>query len=103
MAHYAELGEEEYNADLSATVRPVLRVIVVDDAVEPREGHGVAWCFNWNGGGHWAKCSYNATIRKNFPGIGHLYDAVRDAYIEPKPKGGTYKLNEATCRWEADE
>jgi hypothetical protein len=49
-------------------------------------------------GGTWVKTSYNATIRKNFAGIGFTYDAVRDAFIEPKPDNAI-GFDENTCQW----
>ena len=37
---------------------------------------------------------------KNYAGIGYTYDAVRDAFIAPKPFA-SWVLDEATCRWGA--
>jgi len=39
-------------------------------------------------------------FRKNYAGIGFTYDAVRDAFIAPKPFA-SWVLDEATCRWDA--
>lgn len=39
-------------------------------------------------------------LRKNYAGIGHTYDAERDAFIEPKPFE-SWVLNEQTCLWDA--
>ena len=36
----------------------------------------------------------------NKAGIGYTYDAVRDAFISPKPYR-SWTLNETTCQWEA--
>ena len=36
----------------------------------------------------------------NKAGIGFAYDAVRDAFIPPKPYA-SWKLNETTCQWGA--
>lgn len=63
--------------------------------------------------GTWVQTSYNTyagqhtqggtPLRKNFAGIGHTYDSVRDAFIPPKPQDGkNYILNEDTCLWEVD-
>lgn len=42
--------------------------------------------------------------RKNYAGVGFVYDPVRDAFIPPKPPvpndGRMYTLNEDTCLWE---
>jgi hypothetical protein len=47
------------------------------------------------------RTSYNGNIRKNYAGIGYIYDSVRDAFIAPKPEQGEWILNEDTCQWEA--
>jgi len=39
-------------------------------------------------------------FRKNYAVIGGTYDAVRDAFIPPKPFA-SWILNETTCRWDA--
>ena len=38
-------------------------------------------------------------FRKNFAGIGYLYDEQRDAFIPPKPYS-SWILNEDSCTWE---
>ena len=53
--------------------------------------------YNTSGGVH----SKGGTLfRKNYAGIGHTYDAARDAFIAPKP-WASWVLDEATCWWEA--
>jgi hypothetical protein len=39
-------------------------------------------------------------FRKNFAGIGFIYDLERDAFIPPKPFT-SWILNEETCNWDA--
>ena len=86
MAHWAEIDENNV----------VIRVTVGDNN-EPDEGY--QWLID-NLGGTWVKTSYNANIRKNYAGIGFIYDPVRDAFIAPKPEEGNWVLNEDTCKWE---
>jgi len=50
--------------------------------------------------GTWIQTSYNNNIRKNFAGLGHTYDSVRDAFVSPKPSP-SWVLDEDTCIWEA--
>jgi len=38
-------------------------------------------------------------LRKNYAGIGYVYDELRDAFIPPKPYS-SWLLNEDTCLWE---
>jgi hypothetical protein len=80
MAHFAELNENN----------EVLRVIVVhnaellDEQGQESEQKGIDFCINLLGG-RWIQTSYNSTIRKNFAGIGFLYDPVNDWFQSPKP------------------
>lgn len=39
-------------------------------------------------------------LRKNFAGIGYIYDKERDAFIPPKPFP-SWLLDEDTCTWNA--
>lgn len=95
MAHFAQLD----------TNNVVTQVIVVSNADtstaqgEEKESIGIAFCERLLGG-TWVKTSYNATIRKNYAGIGYTYDKDRDAFIPPKPYA-SWVLDETTCRWNA--
>ena len=86
MSHWAEVDEKNI----------VLRVTVGDNN-DSAGDEGYQWLID-NLGGTWIKTSYNKTIRKNFAGIGYLYDPMRDAFIAPKPEGD-WELDEETCRW----
>lgn len=86
MSHFAELNENN----------EVLRVLVGNNDF-PNEGYD--W-FVENLGGRWVQTSYNATIRKNFAGIGFTYDETLDAFIPPKPFD-SWILDEETCHWQA--
>jgi len=65
---------------------------------------------NWGDPASWIQTSYNThggvhsqggnPLRKNFAGIGHTYDAQRDAFIPQKPYA-SWVLNETTCLWDA--
>ena len=39
-------------------------------------------------------------FRKNYAGIGYVYDSVRDAFYAPQPFA-SWTLNDSTCIWEA--
>lgn len=87
MAHWAEIDENNV----------VLRVTVGSND-DPDEGY--QWLID-NLGGTWIKTSYNGNIRKNFAGVGYIYDEIRDAFIPPQPQEeGEWVLNEETCLWE---
>ena len=53
--------------------------------------------YNTSGGVH---SGGGTPYRFNYAGIGHTYDAVRDAFIAPKPYA-SWVLDEATCLWGA--
>lgn len=106
MAHYAFLDENNI----------VTEVIVGIDENELIEGkEPEVWYAEFRG----QKCvrtSYNGNIRKNYAGIGYLYDERLDAFISPMPsnfipdlenngslKEVTWILNEETCLWEVAE
>ena len=98
MAHYAEINE-------SGTV---LRVIVAEaDFIATMPGTWVQTSYNTRGGVHRdphtgePSADQSKALRKNYAGIGFTYDAVRDAFIPPKPSADAV-LDEATCMWISD-
>ena len=58
----------------------------------------------------WVQTSYNTQggqhrnggtpLRKNYAGIGYVYDSGRDAFYAPQPYP-SWTLNEETCYWQA--
>jgi hypothetical protein len=89
MAHFAEIDENNI----------VTRVLVVPDEQEHR---GQEFLANELGlGGLWIQTSYNATIRKNYAGIGYTFDPTRNAFIAPNPEchPKSITFDEETCRW----
>lgn len=95
MAHFAEIDSNNI----------VVRVIVVhdndclDDSGNESEAKGAKFCQNLLGG-TWVQTSYNGKIRKNYAGVGFVYDAGRDAFI-PTKLFDSWVLNEDTCQWQA--
>ena len=51
--------------------------------------------YNTQGGVH---TGGGTPYRKNYAGIGYIYDGTRDAFIPPKPYP-SWLLNEASCLW----
>ncbi len=94
MAHFAELDENDV----------VTRVIVVhnnellDENGSESEQLGIDFCIA-HYGGNWVQTSYNSNFRKNYAGIGYMYNFIRDAFISLKPFE-SWVLNEETCQWE---
>lgn len=93
MAHFAKLSRDiETHPDIPGDLRRVLEVIVVDDAVSKTEAEGKAWLADWEKGrpnfywpGIWVQCSFNHSIRQNFPGPGYLYSESLNAFVAEKP------------------
>jgi hypothetical protein len=98
MAHYAFLDENNV----------VTEVIVGKDEGED----GVDWEAHYSAfrGQTCKRTSYNTIggvhsgggipFRKNYAGVGHIYDAQRDAFISPQPFA-SWILNEDSCLWNA--
>lgn len=89
MAHWAEIDQDNI----------VIRVLVGDNN-DPNGDEGYQWLLD-NLGGTWVKTSYNATIRKNYAGIGYSYDEQLDAFIPPKCHDEA-QLDVETCRWNCE-
>jgi hypothetical protein len=91
MAHYAFLDDNNV----------VTEVIPGKDETELIDGLAPE---TWYGNYRNQICkrtSYHGNIRKNYAGIGYTYDAVRDAFIAPKPDchSNLITLDEETCQW----
>jgi hypothetical protein len=61
--------------------------------------------YNTRGGVHYGpdgkpSADQSKAFRKNYAGIGYSYDAIRDAFIPPKPFN-SWVLDEQTCIWDA--
>jgi hypothetical protein len=94
MAHFAELDKNNI----------VKQVVVVDNNElldengNESEQKGIDFLIDVLGG-VWKQTSYNGNIRKNYAGIGYVYDPIRDAFY-PKQPFDNWILNEDSCRWE---
>lgn len=78
MSHFAEIDSNNQ----------VLRVIVANSK---------EWC-EQRLGGTWVQTSYNGNIRKNYAGIGYIYDQALDAFVPPQPVYN-YILDLETANW----
>ena len=101
MAHFAKLG----------TGNIIERVEVVSNNIAQTEQAGVEFLQNlYKDISAWKQTSYNTRggehimggtpFRKNYAGIGYIYNQTKDAFIPPKPFN-SWILNETTCLWEA--
>ena len=95
MAHFAELeSKTDPTGFTSDTHLVVKRVVVVGNDVEANGGKledndmhvdGETWCVNFFGGGTWKQTSYNNNFRKQYAGIGHVYNASKNKFLTPQP------------------
>jgi hypothetical protein len=88
MAHYAWLNENNIVVNVSVGV----------DETELIDGLDTETFYSQATGYNVKRTSYNGNIRKNYAGIGSLYDPVRDAFISPEPVNAI-GFDEDTCRW----
>ena len=88
MAHFAELeSKTDPTGFTSDTHLVVKRVVVVANDVVPSDEHadGETWCVNFFGGGTWKQTSYNHNFRKQYAGIGYVYNASKNKFLAPQP------------------
>lgn len=95
MAHFAKLDENNNVLAINVVNNNVITV----DGVESEQA-GIDFLTQLYGHNLWKQTSYNGSIRKNYAGIGYIYDPNRDAFIAPKPFE-SWSLNEETCQWQA--
>lgn len=95
MSHFAKLDENNVVLEVNALENYVL----LDENGVEQEQKGIDFLVAWSGGyPYWKQTSYNKRIRKNYAGIGFVYDPIRDAFIPPKPTPDA-TLDEETCQW----
>lgn len=85
MSHFAEIIDGV-----------VQRVIVAEqDFIDTVPGRWVQTSYNTHAGQH----PEGRPLRKNYAGIGYVYDEVRDAFYAPQPYP-SWLLDEQTCTWQ---
>jgi hypothetical protein len=88
MAHFAELkAMTDPTGFTSDSHQVVQRVVVVGNDCVPSDMHqdGETWCINFFNGGIWKQTSYNHNFRKQYAGIGMIYDPVKDKFLAQQP------------------
>jgi hypothetical protein len=89
MTHFARINENNIVEEV---------IVAEQDFIDtlPNKEQWIQTSYNTFGGKH----AYGKEqLRKNFAGVGFLYDKMRDAFIPPKPEGDVL-FNEVTCLWE---
>ena len=95
MAHFAELKSKvDPTGFTNNTHQVVERVVVVGNDIPANGGtladndkhvDGETWCSNFFKGGSWKQTSYNNNFRKQYAGIGMVYDSAKDKFISRQP------------------
>ena len=99
MAHYAKVLDGK-----------VINVIVAEadffkTFIDETAGTWIQTSYNTRGGVHYEPNSNTASsdqskaLRKNYAGLGFIYDKDKDAFYEPQPYA-SWTLNSTTCYWE---
>tara|TARA_R110002110_G_scaffold234153_2_gene450324 strand:+ start:211 stop:657 length:447 start_codon:yes stop_codon:yes gene_type:complete len=102
MAHFAELeSKTDPTGFTSDTHLVVKRVVVIDNEHVTSDEHadGETWCASFFGSGTWKQTSYNNNFRKQFAGIGYVYNSTKNKFLEPQPYN-SWSLN-TDDDWEA--
>ena len=95
MAHFAELKTKVDPTGFTTDTHQVVeRVVVVGNDIAANGGiladndmhqDGETWCINFFKGGIWKQTSYNHNFRKQYAGIGMIYDPVKDKFLSQQP------------------
>jgi hypothetical protein len=95
MAHFAELKQKQDPTGFTTDQHWVVeRVVVVGNDVSTADGalgdndmhvDGETWCINFFKGGTWKQTSYNNNFRKQYCGIGMVYDYSKDKFLVTQP------------------
>ena len=89
MAHFAELKQKTDPTGFTSDKHWIVeRVIVVDNKHVPGDEHvdGETWCKNFFGEATvWKQTSYNHNFRKQYAGVGCIYDYDKNKFLGPQP------------------
>lgn len=94
MAHFAQLD----NGNIVQQVIVVHNNELLDENGQEHESKGIQFCQSLFGG-VWLQTSYNASFRKNYAGIGYMFNSDLNAFIPPSPFA-SWLLNQDSCQWQ---
>jgi len=93
MSHFAKIED-----GIATTV-----IVAEQDFIDTLEGTWVQTSYNTSGGIHYGQDGEpdgGVALRKNYAGIGHIYDSSKDAFYSSKPSA-SWTLDDDTCLWGA--
>ena len=95
MAHFAELKTKVDPTGFTTDTHQVVeRVVVVGNDIDTAAGplgendmhqDGETWCINFFKGGIWKQTSYNHNFRKQYAGIGYIYNPSKNKFLAQQP------------------
>ena len=95
MAHFSKLkSQTDPTGFTSDTHLVVENVVVIANDVPTATGplgendmhiDGETYCQNLFKGGTWKQTSYNNNFRKQYAGVGYVYDPVKDKFLNSQP------------------
>jgi len=92
MSHFAQIDENNIVTNVIVAEQDFIDSGAVGDPSK-----WIQTSYNTQGGVHTLG---GTPLRKNYAGIGYVYDAIRDAFIPPSPYP-SWVLDEGTCRYGA--
>ena len=99
MAHFALIDENNIVKRVIVAEQDFINSGAVGDS-----SNWIQTSYNTRGGVHYAPNSHEPdggiALRKNYAGIGFVYDKDRDAFYQPQPYP-SWLLNEDSCQWES--
>ena len=93
MSHFAKIED-----NIVTTV-----IVAEQDFIDTLEGTWIQTSYNTSSGVHYGQDNNpdgGVALRKNYAGIGMIYDSVKDAFYTSKPYA-SWTLDNTTCQWEA--
>ena len=97
MAHFAKIN----NDNIVEQVIVVNNDVILDENNIESEQIGINFCKSLLGENtNWIQTSYSASFRKNYAGVGYIYDVEGDGFYAPQPFN-SWNLNEETFLWES--
>lgn len=93
MSHFAKIDENNIVTQVIVAEQDIIDSGALGDPTK-----WIQTSYNTYGGQH---LNGGTPLRKNYAGVGMIYDAARDAFYSLAPQNsGTWILNENSCLWE---
>ena len=94
MTHFAKVED-----GVVTQIVAVSNEVITDESGDEQEHLGQEFLASLGFEGTWLQTSYNKNFRKNYAGIGFIYDSELDAFMDIQPFD-SWILDEETCTWQ---